>query len=403
MKSFKILGYALAISTMLSCSDDENGITEKTILEEENTALLISDVNSTKLNLLKPFDKTVQSFEASYSGGSVYVTESGSYGVITHRDHNFTETFSLGGEIPHGDHSHNLGEVGMGAISFESEKPTHFKSEQGFVLVYNDGDATLNLFNENSIHNNASPVRSIGTGSVAHHGAMVVFNNGTIAVTALGNGVGLPEKVQIINQSGEVVYGGESSVVTSGIHGSAGNGTVAVFGSNTGVLVVKSTGEQSLIDYPNDFEEDVWFGSLLSTNVANVFVGYTASKGVYFINIDSKKITPVFENTNLFKCMMSKEGDLVAGLSKEGNFSVTDVVSGVVQYQGKLNITMDTESTDHGSVISNMAITDSFLYISIPSNKKIVQIDLADLTIQNEFNLEITPYQFQVLKHDLDH
>lgn len=405
MKLFKILSYALVISIFSSCSSDDTDELpfEEQIVENENMGLLISDSESNVLNFLKPYDSSILDFQASFSGGSIYATESGLYGVITHRDNNFTETFNYGGEIDHGSHSHDLGEQGMAAISFESQSPTHFKSEQGYVSVYNDGDATLSLFNENSIYNESSPVRTLNTGSAAHHGAMVIYENGTIAVTELGSGVGLPESVKIINQSEEVLFQDETVIVTSGIHGNAGNDNVAIFGSNTGILVVKSTGQQSLINYPNDFEDDAWFGSLLSTSDDNLFVGYTTSKGAYFINIEAEEITPIYETSNLFKCITSKEGDLVVSLTGEGYLNITEVETGLVKYQGQLNVTMDTEAIDHSAVISSIDLSEDFIYISIPTQKKIVQIQLNDLSIANEYNLSITPFQFKILGADFDH
>ncbi|NJB37789.1 hypothetical protein [Croceivirga sp. JEA036] len=409
MKKISILFMSVALSLLAACSSEDDSIVEDADADHdhnheeiENVSLLVTDVNSTTLNFINPFSEEVKTFEASHAKGSVYVTESGRYGVITHRNHNFTETFNLGGEIDHGDHSHDLGETGLAAISFESEKPTHFKSEQGIVAVYNDGDATLSLFKENTI-DSATEVETITTGTTAHHGAMVIFKNGTIAVTNLGAGAGLPEKVHIINQQGEVVSEEEQSLSTSGIHGSAGNDDTAIFGSNTGVLVVKDDGEQKLINYPDTFEEDVWFGSLLATSESNLFVGYTGSKGVYFVDIDSEQITPILETEELFKCMVSKDGEKVVAVTKTGEFKIVAVASNETLYNGTLAVAMDTESSGHGSVTSVIDYFEEFLYISVPSSNKIVQYHLEEMEVEQEFELSITPYQFKVLAYDLEH
>ncbi|MBC7000303.1 hypothetical protein [Cytophaga sp. FL35] len=409
MKKISFLPMAIAFLLMGACSNDDNGIENDPDADHdldheefENVSLLISDVNSTTLNFINPFSEEVKTFEASHAKGSVYATESGRYGVITHRDHNFTETFNLGGEIDHGDHSHDLGETGLAAVSFESQKPTHFKSEQGLVAVYNDGDATLSLFNENTI-DSSTAVETIATGTTAHHGAMVIFENGTIAVTNLGAGAGLPEKVHIINQQGEVISEEGQSLSTSGIHGSAGNDDTAIFGSNTGILVVKDDGEQKLIDYPTDFEDDVWFGSLLATDESDIFVGYTGSKGAYFVDIDSEEITPIFETSELFKCMVSKDGEEVVVVAKTGEFVIINVDTKETVYSGTLSVAMDTESSGHGSVTSTIDYFEGFLYISIPSSNQIVQYHLDDMEVEHEFELSITPYQFKVLAYDLEH
>ena len=394
----------LAVSTLfMACSkDDDAPVNDEHHEDHENVSLLVSDANSASLNFINVDNEEVTAYQASYAKGSIYATESGRYAVITHRDNNFTETFNIGGEIDHGDHSHDLGETGFGAIKFESLKPTHFKSEQDYVAVYNDGDATLTIFDEKTIANNTT-AKNITTGTTAHHGAMVIFKNGNIAVTKLGNGAVLPEKVHIINQDGEVVSEEEQSLSTSGIHGSAGNNTTALFGSNTGVLVVKDNGEQKIINYPTSFEENVWFGSILATTSDVIFVGYTSSKGAYFININSEEITPIHETAELFKCMVSRDKKEVLSLTKSGDIKVTNVISNSVVYEGKLSITMDTESDGHGSVTTNIDYFDDFLYLSIPSEEKIIQYNLEKMEVVKEFNLGITPYQFKILAYDIEH
>ncbi|WKB81379.1 hypothetical protein QYR09_16715 [Cellulophaga lytica] len=394
----------LAVSNLfMACSkDDDAPVNDEHHEDHENVSLLVSDANSASLNFINVDNEEVTAYQASYAKGSIYATESGRYAVITHRDNNFTETFNIGGEIDHGDHSHDLGETGFGAIKFESLKPTHFKSEQDYVAVYNDGDATLTIFDEKTIANNTT-AKNITTGTTAHHGAMVIFKNGNIAVTKLGNGAVLPEKVHIINQDGEVVSEEEQSLSTSGIHGSAGNNTTALFGSNTGVLVVKDNGEQKIINYPTSFEENVWFGSILATTSDVIFVGYTSSKGAYFININSEEITPIHETAELFKCMVSRDKKEVLSLTKSGDIKVTNVISNSVVYEGKLSITMDTESDGHGSVTTNIDYFDDFLYLSIPSEEKIIQYNLEKMEVVKEFNLGITPYQFKILAYDIEH
>lgn len=42
--------------------------------DHENINLLISDVNSTTLNFLNPFSEDLETFQATYAKGSVYVT-----------------------------------------------------------------------------------------------------------------------------------------------------------------------------------------------------------------------------------------------------------------------------------------------------------------------------------------
>ncbi|PKB44056.1 hypothetical protein AX016_2267 [Cellulophaga sp. RHA19] len=404
MKKINFLPFLAATILFTACSKDDDSLDDQVDHNDDhkNVSLLISDVNSTEINFLNPYSKEVQTYQASYAKGAVYATESGRYGVITHRDNNYTETFNIGGEIDHGDHSHDLGETGLAAIGFESEKPTHFKSEHGYVAVYNDGDATLSIFNEETIVN-SSAVKHIPTGTVAHHGAMVFFKNGTIAVTNLGDGASLPLKVHIINEDGEVVSDEEQSLVTSGIHGSAGNNTTAIFGSNTGVLVVDDSGDQKIIDYPSSFEENVWFGSLLATSSSNLFVGYTTSKGVYFIDIDTEEITPIHETTELFKCMVSKDKEEIVSLTKSGELKVTDISTKTAVFNTVLSVDMDTESKGHTSVTSSIDYYDNYLFVSVPSTKKVIQYSLDDMEISNEFQLNITPYQFKVLAYDIEH
>ncbi len=162
------------------------------------------------------------------------------------------EKFDVGFEN-HGDHADVKGTPKFGAMVGEGRLPTHFKTFRSEIAVFNDGDGTMDIANENDFHNVGSKMKRIETGNRAHHGAMAKFDNGNYAVTEKDGSVAgtLPERVKIINTNGQLISA--STVQTRGIHGNATDGKNAVFGSASGILVVSANGTQKLINHPADF------------------------------------------------------------------------------------------------------------------------------------------------------
>lgn len=395
-KFYKILFLSVLSLFAASCSnDDHNHDDHDHDTSEEHTfvRVLLSDEKTTELTLFDPHEDKISSFTAKFAKSSLYTTESGRYAGIVHRDNNFVETFDSGLEL-HGDHIDVDDVPKFGILATSALKPTHFKSKIGEILTFNDGDGTLSVGKEADVHKAGATFKTINAGLLAHHGAMATFTNGTYAITEKDNSVTgtLPEKVKIIDNTGKTLFA--AKLQTKGIHGNASDGVYAVFGSASGILVVESNGNQKLIDHPADFGT-AWFGSILETASAGKFIGFTAAKGAYLIDVVANTVKPIIANTTIMQCKVSYDHKKLAVLLHSGDFKLYDISS--LQVAKEVKATSET-ATD-ATLKPQMAVTDRFAYITSPSTGELIQVNLATSAIKKK-KVSSTPYMITILGYE---
>lgn len=391
---FKLLFlFALSIFAV-SCSNDDDNATEtpeETLAEYKYLRILLSDEKTTAITLVNPVDATITSFNAKFAKSALYTTESGRYAGIVHRADNTVETFDSGFES-HGDHVDVDGIPKFGALTGQSLLPTHFKSKIGELLTFNDGDGTLSVAKESEINTAGAKFKTINAGLLAHHGAMATFSNGTYAITQKDNSVAgtLPEKVKIIDNTGKTLL--ESTVATKGIHGNASDGTYAVFGSASGVLVVESSGKQKLIALPEDFGT-AWFGTILETKAKGKFIGYTAAKGAYLIDVAAGTIKPILQSTNIMQCKVSYNSSKLGILLLSGEFKLFNLTSLQVEKEAKVIPETASDATSKPQI----QLTENFAYITSPSTGDLLQLNLSTMAIAKKIKVSNTPYTITIL------
>ncbi|MCR4031855.1 MULTISPECIES: hypothetical protein [Flavobacterium] len=396
-KFYKLLFLSVLSLFAVSCSndDDNHDDHDHDHESEEHTfvRILLSDEKTAELTLFDPHEDKISSFTAKFPKSSLYTTESGRYAGIVHRDNNFVETLDSGLEL-HGDHIDVDDVAKFGVLATSASKPTHFKSKIGEILTFNDGDGTLSVGKEADVNKAGSTFKTINAGLLAHHGAMATFTNGTYAITEKDNSVTgtLPEKVKIIDNTGKTLF--DAKLQTKGIHGNASDGVYAVFGSSSGILVVESNGNQKLIDHPADFGT-AWFGTILETASAGKFIGFTAAKGAYLIDVVANTVKPIIANTTIMQCKVSYDHKKLAVLLHSGDFKLYDISS--LQVAKEVKATSET-ATD-ATLKPQMAVTDRFAYITSPSTGELLQVNLSSSEIKKK-KVSSTPYMITILGYE---
>lgn len=387
--------FAFILPTFLSCEHAEHDVhPDDETKEYKHLRVFISDEFSSALSFVRPFDGTVTSHIAKFPKSDLYTTGSGRFIGIIYRTNNLTETFDSGLEN-HGDHVDIKGTPKFGAMIGESSLPTHFKSRNGELMTFNDGDATLSVGSETDIHTVGAKMRTINAGLLKHHGAMATFSNGTYAITEKDNSIAgaLPERVKIIDKSGRTVH--TSSIATRGIHGNATDGTHAVFGSASGILVVQNNGQQRLIAHPDGFGS-AWFGTILETANPGKFVGYTAAKGAYLIDIITNSVKPIFENTDIMQCKVSYNASKLGILLHSGDFKLFDLTTFSLLKEGRILDATDKSSTQKPQLV----LSERNAYITQPITGELLQVRLTDLNQKNRIKVSSTPYRLTLVGHE---
>ncbi|MFC5284740.1 hypothetical protein [Pedobacter alpinus] len=389
----KILSVLLGLTILASCKKDEPiGVTP--ITEHKYIRLMLSDANSTELTLVNPLKLETSKFNAKHAKSALYTTASGRFATLIHRDFNFIENFDSGFEF-HGDHVDLKGTPKFASLTGTANKPTHFKSKGNEILTFNDGDGSLSICKEEDFHNNGAVMRTIATNVIAHHGAMTKFNNGNYAITVKDGSIAgsLPERVKIIDGNGSEVNA--STIQTKGIHGNASNGSVSLFGSASGVLLVYQNGNQELIEHPSNFST-AWFGSILETSNDNKFIGYTAAMGAYLIDVTTKQITPIIENKDIMHCKLDYSNKNLIVMLLNGNLRIYNSSTGVLKKDGK--VFMETLKTETSKPF--LAATERFIYLVDPKEGEINQISTTNFSDVKKIKVSEKPFSITILGYE---
>lgn len=395
IKSYRLLFLFTLAPLLYSCSNDDavDEVALEDAQEYKYLRVLVSDETTNQLSLINPVDGTASFFDAKFAKSALYTTESGRYAGIIHRADNTVETFDSGFEY-HGDHVDTKGTPKFGSLTGSSLLPTHFKSKLGEILTFNDGDGTLSVAKESDVHVANASFTTINAGLLAHHGAMATFSNGTYAVTEKDNTISgtLPEKVKVIDRTGKTLY--TAKVSTTGIHGNASDGTYAVFGSASGVIVAESNGNQKLIPLPSDFGT-AWFGTILETATTGKFVGYAAAKGAYLIDVIANSINPIIESTKIMQCKSSYNLSKLGVLLYSGEFLLFDLNT----LQSVKNANVIAAVSETATQKPQFALSERFVYITSPATAELVQINLSTLNT-TKIKTSTTPYSITLFGHE---
>ncbi len=393
MKKFiqKIGWGVLGVAVLVSCNPDKNEVEPTDTREYKYLRLLVSDETTKQLSLVTPRDGKVETFEAQYPQSALYTTESGRFGAVVHRANNLVQHFDTGFEN-HGDHVDVKGTPKWGAWMGESSKPTHFKTKGNEVMYFNDGDGTLSVGNETEFHTAGMKLKTINTGLAAHHGAMAKFSNGNYAITEKDGSIAgsLPERVRIMDATGKMIHA--STIQTKGIHGNAGDGNVAVFGSASGILVVEASGKQKLIAHPADFGT-AWFGTIMEAGQPGKFVGYTSAKGAYLIDVATDKVTPIVETDDIMQAKVDYANKMLVTLMHSGEVKLFDLATNKLKTSG--NILSATAKDEKQK--PQLVATSRYLYLTQPKTGELLTVQVADLSKTSRIKVSGTPYRLTVL------
>lgn len=388
--------FPVAVLALASCNDDDEILPQPSENEFEYIRILVNDELTTELSLVDPVELSSQSFQALFPKSALYGTQAGRYAGLVNRADNNVQFFDSGFES-HGDHADVMGEPRFGSLVGEGNLPTHFKSKGDEILTFNDGDGTLSSAKESDIHTSGAKMKTINTGNVAHHGAMAKFDNGSYAITEKDGSAAntLPERVKIIDASGMTLFA--STIQTQGIHGNAGDGKVALFGSIDGVLMVEPSGQQSLIPHPASFGT-AWLGSIYETNIANKFVGYTGSMGAYMIDVVSKSITPILESSDLIQVKIDYAGNNLIALFHSGEVRIYDLTTNTTTKSGSILESVAKDETQKPQIEA----TSKYLYITQPKTGELWKVSISDFTKIEKIQVSSTPYRMTILGVETD-
>lgn len=404
LNKLKRFGLAAGILALSACRQDDpvnenqNSDSGK---EFNKIRLIINDKDNTDFTVISPFDGSVKKFQADFPAANLYTSDSKRYAVAIIE--NSVRIFDSGISI-HDDHTHIMDEMHWTNIKGDFKTPVHLFTRFGEFLVFNDALGKFSTAFESQLNDPAGKFSLVDVENAKpHHGAMIKFRNGNYAVTQDDNSLpnahpSLPEKVVIVDKSGKIVHA--ATVTTSGIHGDEGNGTYALFGSYNGIILVKDTGEETLIPNPSDFGDKDILGALLYSESSNKFYGRSATKGLYEIDINAKKIVPVQAASNVYQAVLDFSGENIVTLDFEGKLRIISTATNSIMKEGK--IVEPFSSKDIKPKYYSLQATKKYVYMTLPESGELMKIPTTNLSKKELIKVSQNPYKLTIIGAETD-
>ncbi|GIW34968.1 hypothetical protein [Meiothermus sp.] len=303
---------------------------------------------------------------------SVYPAPGGQYAFAVHRAQDRVSVVYSGlGLEDHGDHKDLVVQTPyIWATLHTGPKPTHFKSHGNQIVVYNDGDGTMAVFEAKKL-GLLPEFREIATGA-PDHGAPVALEQVVLA-GSLNRGV-----VEVFTHGGRKVTQFEGC---PRLHGQAVLSNTVAYGCADGVLLLEQRGSGFVarkLSNPAGTPERVRVGTLVSHPKHPFFIG---NFGQGLARIDTQ-ITPYPLPASPVLFGFDKDG-LLAVLTADGKLHTLEASSGKVIKS--LGVTPAITASGEGAVRPGMALGDGLAWVTLPESGEILEIDLAELNIKRRF------------------
>lgn len=297
-------------------------------------------------------------------GGTTLVLDAGSY-AQGHDDHfhYFTRTPAMRPDVIEGD------------------TPVHVVGHHGQVAIFNDGDGTVDVFDEIGLTAGGLTIDTLSA-NMAHHGVAVPVHDGYL-VTSSPDG-GLPDTVLQTDREGNEVaaYTG----VCPGLHGEAAFGELIAFGCATGVVLVDPEAQTTtFIPNPAGAGENR-VGSLFAAG--DSLVGNWGPNAFSIIDGEGLTITPIDAEGTVAGIARGPEEQVIV-LTTDGAIHVFDETG--VETAHIEAIAAFELPEGHGVTRPGLAVAGETLAITDVAGERLVLVDLHAGAVAGEFSLSGTP------------
>jgi DNA-binding beta-propeller fold protein YncE len=307
----------------------------------------------------------------------VYPAPGGQYAFAIHREQNRVSIVFTGlGLEDHGDHKDLvLQSPYIWATINTGPRPTHFKSHANQIVIYNDGDGTMAVFDAAKL-GLVPDFDQIATGA-PDHGAPVALGSVVLA-GSLNRGA-----VEVYSRGGRRIT---SFAGCPRLHGQAVLGSTVAYGCADGVLLLEQRGSGFVsrkLANPAGTPERVRVGTLVAHPQHPFFIG---NFGQGLARIDAA-IRPLPLPANPVRFGFDKDGQLVV-LTADGRLHTLEAATGRVlaSLQVLKPIAAGTDT-----IRPALALGDGMAYLTNPAAGEILEVDLAQMQLKRRFNVGGTP------------
>ncbi len=345
---------------------------------EGHGRLVVADGKQGLLSVIDLETGTVVGRFTTPGPASVYPAPGRQYAFAIHREQDRVSILYSGlGLEDHGDHKDLvLQNPYIWATLHTGPKPTHFKSHGDSIVIYNDGDGTMAVFDSQKLGLVPDFVE-IATGA-PDHGAPVAFN-GQVLAGSLNRGV-----VDLFQLDGKKLA---SFPGCPRLHGQAVLGTTVAYGCSDGVLLLEQKADGFVprkLTNPPGASPQTRVGTLVAHPSFPAFIG-NFGQGLARIG---QEILPIPLLANPVSFNFDKDGQLVV-LTSDGRLHTLEIATGRVK--ASLAVTGPIVRSGEGAVVPTLALGDHTAYLTEPATGQVLEIDLSEMKITRKFNVGGTP------------
>ena len=311
---------------------DEHGHEEMTALLGK---LLIGDGETGALSVIELDHGEVEqdAFDMGSRAGRIYASNSGRFAIAVSSDANMVHIIDGGTYMePHGDHFDLVNrEAEPIGLDLSGDRPVHLAVGDEWAAIYYDGSGDVVLINEHELEEQGASYQPVRLNAGPQHGAAVPFEDDLFAITPQHPDYAsnpeqyrLPITVDIQDVSGNILY---SAGDCPSLHGDAGNGHIAVFGCEGGVLVVEADHghfHHSFISAPAGEPEDFRLTTVYGASGLDHFLALGSAVGLYLVEP---------EDGEMFQVVDAVEGNspIQAAFTPDGEHAVVVMSSGEIR------------------------------------------------------------------------
>ncbi|WP_430868761.1 hypothetical protein [Demequina aurantiaca] len=282
----------------------------------------------------------------------------------------------------HGDHSHfYTREPEMRPDVIEGDVPVHVIGHDGRVAIFNDGDGTVDVFDEIGLTSGGLRVAEAAA-ELPHHGVAVPIESGLL-LTESSDGE-LPSSIRQTDLDGETVKTYQDACV--GLHGEASVDSLVVFGCQDSITVIDPQ-QQTATSIPNPTDAGEGRIGAFYAGGHTLVGGWNAS-AFTVIHLDEQEISVVDTDAPVAAITRGDEGEIIV-LSTDGVVTVHDDHGNVVGSTAAIDAFTLPEG--HGTQRPALAVAGETLIVSDHAGMQLVTIDLHDYAVTSQHPLEEAP------------
>jgi ABC-type Zn uptake system ZnuABC Zn-binding protein ZnuA len=379
-------------------SHDDHG-EETTLLGK----LLIGDGETGAMSIIELDHGHVEqnAFDMGSRAGRIYATRSGRFAIAVASDANMVHIIDGGTYLePHEGHFDlHSGEAELVGLDLSGDRPVHLAVGDEWAAVYYDGSGDVALIEEHELEEEGAAYQPVVLNIGPHHGAAVPLEDDLFAITPQHPDYAsnpeqyrLPVTVDIMNLSGEVLY---SAGDCPSLHGDAGNGHMAVFGCEGGVLVVEADHghfHHDFIPAPDGEPEDFRLTTVWGASGTDHFMAMGSQVGLYLIEPEDGEMFQLIdaeEGNSPIQAAFTRDGEHAVVVMSTGEILLYDLHDGDVIASNSDALATPVETGFWGR--PHIAMAPGAIFITDSVRGEVMQLDDHDLDEVNHWDIDGKP------------